>query len=389
MVQLADTIGERGVTALMALAAGLLASGVRLATARTNAPATAQATAQTTTRTTRTRGAIAIACAVLVPLATLGFGALRIRQVDSLRAAAPTARIALVQPSIGATDRWEERNAAPILARLTDFTRRAEARGASLTIWPEASYPYPVAHASRRAPIDARAILQPGVRGPVLTGLVMTGGPGGSYNSAVVATADGAVSEPYDKMHLVWFGETVPFADRIAWLRTAFARGMGLVPGDHQVSLVAGPVRAAVLNCFEDTLPESGLEAIATRPNLLVNVTNDAWFLGTSESELHLRLSALRAVEHRRDLVRAVNGGPTSWVDAAGRVRARLGPELPGTLMTEPALLESAPTLFSRFGDLPCVLLVAAAVAARALSTRARTKREGRRAPARSGDGRP
>jgi apolipoprotein N-acyltransferase len=93
-----------------------------------------------------------------------------------------------------------------------------------------------------------------------------------------------------------------------------------------------------------------------TPPNLLVNVTNDAWFAGSAESELHLRLAALRAVEERRDLVRAVNFGPSTWVDAAGRVRARWEPPLAGPLMTQPALVEGPPTLYARLGDWPLAL---------------------------------
>jgi len=94
-------------------------------------------------------------------------------------------------------------------------------------------------------------------------------------------------------------------------------------------------------------------------PNLLVNVTNDAWFAGSAESELHLRLAVLRAIESRRDLVRAVNLGVTSWVDAAGVIRARTTGEAATVLSVTPVLLESAPTLFDRAGDVPLLLLLA------------------------------
>jgi apolipoprotein N-acyltransferase len=182
-----------------------------------------------------------------------------------------------------------------------------------------------------------------------------------SYNSAIVAFADGSISAPYDKMHLLWFGESVPLADEIPWLRRTFARGVGLSAGREQVALHAGPVRASVLNCFEDTIPIAGREAMTVQPNLLVNLTNDAWFAGSEESELHLRMAAMRSVESRRDMVRAVNYGPTSWVDASGRVRARVPGAFAGVLMVEPALLDTPLTLFSRFGDWPTAMLLAIA----------------------------
>jgi apolipoprotein N-acyltransferase len=301
------------------------------------------------------------AAAVLIPAATCAYGAFRIGRVEETRVAAPTSRIALVQPGVEARERWDAARAPAILATLTTLTKSAESRGADLTVWPESAYPYAIAHASRLAPIGQRAVLGPGVRGPVLTGALMTGGRGdmlGAFNAAVLVSANGAMSEPYDKRHLLWFGETVPLADEIPWIRRTFARGRGLLPGDREIPIVAGPVRAAVLNCFEDTLPVAGREAAEIAPNLLVNVTNDAWFSGTAESELHLRLAALRAVELRRDLVRAVNLGVTSWVDATGKVRARYEIPAGGSLVATPALLSGSATVYAQSGDAPWLILL-------------------------------
>jgi apolipoprotein N-acyltransferase len=338
MVQLADVCGERGVTFLMALTAGLAASGVRLA----RVPAT------------RTHALRVFSAAVVLLIAQAGFGVARMRRITAIRSSAPTARVALVQPGIGATTRWEIERAPAIVQELSALTASAEAQGAGLVVWPEAAYPYRLAHGSRREPAGALPILEPGVHGPVVTGLLTTAPGGLAYNSAVLATRDG-LSATYDKRHLLWFGETVPLADRLPWMRLVFARGLGLSPGNHAVTLDAGRVRAAVLICYEDTLPEAGREAMAQSPNLLVNITNDAWF-GGAESELHLRMAAMRAVELRRDLVRAVNLGVPSWVDATGRVRARGSPEFVGVLPTEPALLDGADTFYARFGDLPWAL---------------------------------
>jgi apolipoprotein N-acyltransferase len=342
-VQLADRIGERGVSMLMALEAALVAEGARQL--RGHAIGDRRAGVQS----------VALSAALLV--LSLAYGALRVRQIDALRAAAPTERIALVEPAVSATERWRDEARHELLSRLTELSIAAERDGADLLVWPEAAYPFSMPHVSRHAPRGDEAIVQPGVRGPILTGLVMTG-DFGKYNSAVIATSDGLVSNPYDKIHLMWFGEFVPFAEVFPWLRTAFARGVGLKAGEQSVALAAGRVRAGVLICLEDILPSAGREAMSTTPNLLVNVTNDAWFEGTAESELHLRLAMLRSVELRRDLVRAVNGGPTTWVDAVGRVVASHRPDRPGVLMTEPALIDAPFTPYARWGDLPFALLV-------------------------------
>ncbi len=334
MAQLAELVGERGVTLVMALSAGLAGAAALRAVDG------------------KGRHALLLALAALaVPLLTYAQGRAAIARVEALREGAPTAAVGLVQPQTAALERWDASRSEAILARLVSLTKIAEEQGAEVTVWPEAAYPYPVAHASRYCPVGARAVLPVGVRGPVLTGMITTGADGDRFNSAAVCATSGAMSKPYDKLRLLWFGETVPWLDRIPWVRRTFSRGTGLVPGDLNVVQTAGPVTASVLNCFEDTLPEAGREAMTDRPNLLVNLTNDAWFAGSSESELHLRLAALRAIESRRDLVRAVNMGPTSWIDAAGVVRARYATPFAGVILARPALLSSGPTLYDRTGD--------------------------------------
>ncbi len=343
VVQLADIVGERGVAALMALAAGLAASGARAAI---GGPAT------------RKRGLMRLGAAAALVLAQVAYGHARMQTVELAHALAPRVRVGLLQPSVGASARWDETRGPVILQGLTTLTQREEARGADLVVWPETAYPYRVAHGAPRSLDGARALVQPGIHGPIIAGVQTTGVTDDVfYNSVVVATGDGALSEPYDKRHLLWFGETVPLADRIPWLRHVFARGLGLAAGDRAVPLVAGSVRASALVCYEDMLPEAGREAFAVAPNLLVNVTNDAWFSGTSEPELHLRVAVLRAVELRRDLVRAVNAGPASWIDAAGRVRRRASTRWASTVSAVPSLLDAPETFYARFGDAPWAML--------------------------------
>jgi apolipoprotein N-acyltransferase len=362
-VQLAELIGERGVAVLMALEAALVTEGARRMAARARKPVG---------DLPRTATPFAIAAGLLC--ASLLYGYLRIRRIDALREASPNASVALVTAAVPAKND-NEHTALPveesgaILRRLTWLTQRAEHEGADLVIWPEAAHPFSMAHVSRHAPAGDHAIVQPGVRGPVLTGIIMMGDLG-KYNSAVLATSDGMVSEPYDKIHLLWFGEFVPFSNAFPWLRKAFGRGTGFRAGERSRALEAGPVRAAVLICLEDILPDAGREAMGATPNLLVNVTNDSWFEGSVESELHLRLATLRSIESRRDLVRAVNGGPTTWVDATGRIVARLPEGTAGFLMARPALIDAPPTLYAAWGDAPLLLLAGAAMSIRRLTPR-------------------
>lgn len=354
-VQLADVIGERGVSVIFAIGAALLARS-------------AYAFAARTPLRRPLLGALAIFAAL--PL----YGALRIRSITAASAGLPTLRVGLVDQAVAPIERWNPKNYASIHRTLLGLTRKAEAEGADLVVWPEGAYPYELDHEARVAPGGARSIVGNGVRGPVLAGLITRAAPvqlaGGevernSYNSATLVSPDGAMQPPYDKLQLLWFGEMVPGGAQFPWLRRIFQRSGGLIPGDapRALDLVAPPSGApsahmAVLNCYEDTLPDLGRRlAVSLSPNLLVNVTNDAWFYATAESELHARLGAMRAVEQRRDLVRTVNLGVVSWIDAAGVVRARYAKEEPGTLLVTPAVREGSLTPYARWGDAPLYVL--------------------------------
>jgi apolipoprotein N-acyltransferase len=364
-VQLADLIGERGVSLLFAVGAALLARAVVVALEERSG-----------------RPALRPALAAAALFAFLGLhGLARMASVASASASSPTLRVGLVDHAIMPLDRWRKEKHPAILRSLRGLTRTLEAQGAELVVWPEGAYPYLVAHDARVAPEGPKSIVGFDVRGPVLAGLITEDPPiiredGGiehvSYNSATLVSPDGSMQPPYDKLELLWFGETVPGSEYIPWLRRTFQRSGGLHPGAAPRALTL-PARAdaglearmAVLNCYEDTLPALGRRlGGALSPTLLVNVTNDAWFYATAEPKLHARLGAMRAVELRRDLVRAVNYGETSWVDATGVVRGRYDADAPGTLLATPTLRDGPPTLYVRFGDAPLFLLLAAASAA-------------------------
>lgn len=375
-VQLADVIGERGVSVLFAIGAAFLARAAQLVLSSHHRAALRPAIA-------------AAAIFAILPI----HGAVRIASINRASASLPTLRVGLVDQAVKPLDRWKRENHPSLTRTLRGLTRTLEAEGAELVVWPEAAYPYPLPHDARTTPNGPRSIVGNGVRGPVLAGLITEGPPftvdgeteRSSYNSATLVAPDGSMQAPYDKIELLWFGETVPLGSQIPWLRRTFQRSGGLVPGDAPRALElaargdgAPPARMAILNCYEDTLPGLGRRLVnALAPTLLVNVTNDSWFYATAEPALHARLGAMRAIEHRRDLVRAVNFGETSWIDAAGIVRARYDADAPGTLMTQPALRDGPPTLYARIGDAPMFAIIAVA----ALVTSLRARRRARERP--------
>jgi apolipoprotein N-acyltransferase len=297
----------------------------------------------------------------LLAAVAIRYGISRQRVQAALRAEAPSVEVGLVDPHTEAHDRWDHAKHPRIVANLHALTREAESAGVALTIWPEAAYPYTLGHRASRDAAGASAIIGPGLRGPIIAGLIMRD-MNHTYNSAVLADSLGMLSKPYDKIVLLPFGEHLPLSDELPFLQRLFVRDAPLAPGAANVLLVtdvgaAEPLRAGVLNCFEDTLTESArtasVEASGARANLLVNITNDAWFDGSGESALHMHLARFRAIETRLDFVRAVNRGPLGHISSTGEVEAVAQRGEGHVLIVRPRLLSHAPTLYQRFGQAP------------------------------------
>lgn len=149
------------------------------------------------------------------------------------------------------------------------------------------------------------------------------------YNSAAFVRPDVGYVGRFDKMHLVLFGEYIPLKDVFPWLSsfTPFGSGFGLEPGESPQLFEYSGYTIAPLICFEDTVPHVVRQIARHRDedgdscDVLVNLTNDAWFRGSSELDQHLITSTFRCIESRRPMVRAVNGGISAFIDGNGRIR--------------------------------------------------------------------
>ena len=146
-----------------------------------------------------------------------------------------------------------------------------------------------------------------------------------SYNSAVLIGAQGIAAGRYDKMHLVPFGEYVPFKDRLPWMKafTPYDFDYGVESGRQATRFKIPFYRFGVLICFEDTDPDLAREYV--RPDkevvdFLINTSNDGWWKGTSGHDEHLAISRFRAIETRRAVCRSVNMGISAVIDPNGRV---------------------------------------------------------------------
>lgn len=242
------------------------------------------------------------------------YGTVRLPQIDDERSAAPALRIGIVQPNISIESKHDPSHAPHNLQRLRRLTQRARARGAELIVWPETMYPYPLHREQTHEPLDGRRIAA-GV--PMLIGAITQSSRCDRWNSAVALDANGEITGVSDKVELLAFGETVPLWEWLPPLQSMFPCP-GLARGERPQTLRIAGALVGPLNCYEDVLTEPARSFVVS-PDVLVNITNDAWFGDSAEPHLHHLAARLRAVETRRDLVRAVNTGVSAHVDSTGR----------------------------------------------------------------------
>ena len=198
--------------------------------------------------------------------------------------------------------------------RYTQLTEAALATRPQLLLWPEAATPGAL-FGSQETFDFVHGFAQ---RGDInfLFGTIDSDLARHDYNIAALFTERGETLQTYSKIHLVPFGEYIPFRRSFPLFEWVIG---DLVPGDFTpgteytvLKLKQPSLRIAALVCFEDTLGDLTRRFVQRGAQLLVNVTNDGWFLQSQGSEQHLANAVFRAVENRRPLVRAANTGVTA-----------------------------------------------------------------------------
>lgn len=356
LAQIADLSGVRGMSFWIAAIAGLLADAWLRWRPTPGAPIV-------TTGVHRVVRPVLIALALLA--AGIGYGAWRMRTV-TMR---PLARIAVVQPSIAQGEKWQRGNRAAIAGTLAALTRRVAAETSpALVVWPEAALPgtleqFPPWRDSLRA-VEREASI------PIVAGVLEGKGTSREderYNSAMlVGVADGNGPPPYRKRMLVPIVEHVPFV-RPEWLRAA-----GL-PGGYAHGARAEPWRlpfgrAGALICFESAFPERAREHRRRGADVILILTNDAWFGRSLAPWQHAAHMSLRAIETRAAVVRAANAGISGYADPLGVVHGATELFTPVARAYD-TRTSNARTLYTRAGDWvgTLSLVATAALAAGAL----------------------
>ncbi len=278
---------------------------------------------------------------------------------------AGTVRVAVVQGNIDQGMKWSREWFEATLATYVDLTREAAAAGAEVVVWPETAVPAAIEAGERE--IDLLSDLAREARVTLVVGAVgiETAPPGELprvYDSAFVVTPAGAVADRYDKTQLVPFGEYLPFQELLGRFLHAVASGIaasGVTPGaaPRAVELpLPGPggrrLTAGVPICYELLFPDLVRLFVRDGAELLLAITNDAWYGRTGAPYQFLAITALRSAETGVWTARAANTGVSAIIDDRGRVRSQTRIFERGWLVADlPRRAPGSATFYVRHGD--------------------------------------
>jgi apolipoprotein N-acyltransferase len=305
------------------------------------------------------------ALAVAVLAALTGFGAVRLALTPTQTVDGVHLRI--MQPNLPQDVRFNYAAKQEIIDRyiaLSDRITSAQSHGvhdATHLIWPESAFPFFLA----REPDALAEIAQLLHDGTVLiTGAVRLAEPvkptdPAAYNSIYVIDREGSIASLYDKVHLVPFGEYLPFQNFLESLglqQLTKQRG-GFLAGDRRrLIAIPGAPMALPLICYEVIFP-SELLPKGPRPGWIVNVTNDGWFGISTGPYQHFHQARVRAIEEGLPLVRAANTGISAVIDPLGRIVNSLALGSEGVI-DAPLPKPVAPPIYARVGDVPAAIML-------------------------------
>ena len=306
VAQVAELGGPIVISGLLVASGAVVATVVRARTARLATP---------------WRSAVAVGALVALVLV---FGAARLASIDAEREAAPILRVGVVQQGV-ALPGWSPPAAdEDIVRRYQRGSERLEAEHGTvdLLVWPEKAYGLIRRDAKHDYTASHPRRVRTGFASPLLFGSTsvdpVTREVG---NAAAFLSADGELRVVYEKVRLILYSEWLP-----SWLQSVvkggkrYRAGSRFDPVEVRARATDESVRVGVFICFEATFPQQVAAVVAHRAEVLVNLSDDTWFGDSAEPEQHLAHAVFRAIESRRDVVRATGGGISALITATGEV---------------------------------------------------------------------
>lgn len=281
----------------------------------------------------------------IVALVAIG-GAVRMQKTEST-----PYLVRLVQGNIAQHMKWDAESRRHSIADYLALSGETGKNMPDVIIWPETA----VSYALNEEPLLQQALAKPLKPGAVLmTGALKTM-PGEIFNSLFVISSQGTINAAYDKVKIVPFGEFIPLRRFVPFVKKITYGSMDFTPGKGPITIAESNLPPlSPLICYEVIFPQ--FQAI-TRPEWLVNITNDAWFGRSSGPYQHLAMGQMRAIEQGVPLMRAANTGISAGIDPYGRILEHLPLNIKGVIDIK--LPKSVrPTFYRKHGDYIVPLMI-------------------------------
>jgi apolipoprotein N-acyltransferase len=290
------------------------------------------------------------------------FGSWRVHQL-STTAPKGSLKVAMVQGDIPQSIKWDPKFLETSFEVYRAESEAAGQRGADLIVWPEAAAAfffqpddrYPPRFADDAAYRQQLLELAARTGEPILFGAPALGVEDnrvGFYNRAYLVSGSGKVESWYDKIQLVPFGEYVPLRWLFGGLVNRVVVGFGdMFPGSQQTLFEVHGAKLAVLICYESVFPNLTRTAVERGANILVNISNDAWYGESSAPYQLLAMAAMRSVETKAPMVRVANTGISAVIQSDGTITARTALFKRGT-ETEHVYWRQERTVYTQVGDI-------------------------------------
>ncbi|MGA9390675.1 MAG: apolipoprotein N-acyltransferase [Candidatus Sulfotelmatobacter sp.] len=278
----------------------------------------------------------------------------------------------LVQENIPVDENWTRDTFERTLRELTDLSEKAQASSSSssssrsssrrmgaeghadLIVWPESPAPFFTNDPLFRQPVSemARAAQSWVVVGSIGSAHDMQNSqtPSDVFNSAALVSPSGDWTERYDKVHLVPFGEYLPFPKFFAFAGGLTKEVGEFKSGTSRAPLMAGNMPLGVFICYESVFPDEVRQFADQGAQVFVNISNDGWYGDSGAYAQHLNQTRIRAIENDRWILSATDTGVTASIDPYGRTVVRLPRKQRGVLAA-PFALTSVTTFYTRHGD--------------------------------------
>jgi len=281
----------------------------------------------------------------------LGYGMYRMDNVKNAVKCLDSTKVSLIQGNIDQSVKWSLKYQTETMKIYRNMSAEAVGHGVSLIVWPETAVPFCFQNYDDRS----REVIQTAreTNSWLLFGSLGYSRAGDDLslrNSAYLISPEGTLSGRYDKVHLVPFGEYVPLRGVLFFIDKLVEGAGDFTPGEEITPLPLDGKMTGILICYEAIFPEISREYCMKGAELLVNITNDAWYGKTSAPYQHLSMAAFRAIENRRYVIRAANTGISAIVDPTGDIVSWTG-LFERTALSGPVRFVRQKTFYSRYGN--------------------------------------